>query len=383
MWIVDFMERFIPVSKKKRYGSSQVIYGDVKNETHLKALAIYTATSYIASGISKCEFKVYENFKEVKNQDYFTLNLSPNLNETSTQFWYKVVEKMYYDKEALVIESKGNLYCADSFTTEEFPMLGNKYKTIKIGTETLDKVYKAEEVFLFKLENDDVVSLIDDLYNSLGLMFSHAIEEYKKANSEKYKLKISQVKAGDEEFNKEFEEIIKLQLKTFLENPKAVYPEFDGYELSAINTSSAKNDSKDIIELKKAIFETVSQAFKMPKSLLDGNITNLNEVVKAFITFAIDPVAATIEEELSRKQGYSKWAKGNFTKVDTSTINHIDIFDIAENTDKFIASGTLCVDEVRELIDRAPLNNEFSKTHFITKNYQTAQDSLKGGEKNE
>ena len=383
MKILDFLERFIPTNKVKRYGSSQVISVDVKLEVYLKALAIYTATSYIASGIAKCEFKVYKSFKEVRDKEYFILNLSPNVNETSTQFWYKVVEKMYYEKEALVIENDGSLYCADSYHVEEFPMLGNKFSNVRLGPLTLNKVYNAEEVFFFKLENDDVKALIDGFYSSYGMVLAHAIEKYKEENSEKYKLKISQVKAGDKEFEEEFETFIKAQLADFLKSPKSVYPEFDGYDLSALNTSNLSKDSKDIIELKKSVFETVSQAYKIPKSLMDGNITNLNEVVKAMITFAIDPIASTIEEELSRKQGYLKWFKGDYIKVDTSTINHIDILDVAEKVDKLISSGTMCVDEVREIIDKQALNTDFSKTHFITKNYQTAEDSLKGGDNNE
>lgn len=32
-----------------------------------------------------------------------------------------------------------------------------------------------------------------------------------------------------------------------------------------------------------------------------------------------------------------------------------------------ISSGVLCIDEIREIIDRKALDTDFSKTHFITK----------------
>lgn len=311
------------------------------------------------------------------------LNLSPNINETSTEFWYKVVEKMYRENEALVIESNGCLYCADSYTTEEFPMLGNKYSNIQIGPLALDKTYKANEVFVFKLENSDVKKLIDGLYASYGKVLAYAIKKYKKSNSMKYKLKISQTKAGDIDFQKEFEENITVQLKSFMENEDAVYPEFDGYELTDISPKSNTKDTKEITELRKDIFNMVAQAFKIPESLMTGNITNLNEVVKSLITFAIDPPATAIEQELTRKQGFTKWKKGNYIKVDTSKINHIDILDVADKVDKLISSGTFCIDEVRNILGQEKLNTEFSKTHFITKNYETAENSLKGGMNNE
>ena len=110
----------------------------------------------------------------------------------------------------------------------------------------------------------------------------------------------------------------------------------------------------------------------------------MNEIVKVFLTFCIDPIADMLSEEITRKTSgtYEEWAKGNYVKVDTSTINHIDILDIAEKADKLISSGTCCIDEVRGIIGLQPLNTEFSKTHFITKNYDTAENRLISDEQN-
>ena len=60
----------------------------------------------------------------------------------------------------------------------------------------------------------------------------------------------------------------------------------------------------------------------------------------------------------------------------------IDILDVAEKADKLIASGTCCIDEVREIIGFDKLNTEFSMKHFITKNYDTAENRLIGDEQN-
>ena len=115
-----------------------------------------------------------------------------------------------------------------------------------------------------------------------------------------------------------------------------------------------------------------------------GNITNMQEIVKVFLTFCIDPIADMISEELTRKMyRYEGWLKGCYIKVDTSKINHVDILDIAEKVDKLISSGTCCIDEVRDIIDLEALNTEFSKTHFITKNYDTVENRLKGDVKGE
>ena len=190
---------------------------------------------------------------------------------------------------------------------------------------------------------------------------------------------LDQIKAGDPNFQKLYEEVISKQLKDFVENNNAVYVQYKGYDLQDISPSNTK-DSSDFRNLRKEMFEIVAQAFQIPVSLMLGNITNMNEIVKVFLTFCIDPIADMISEEITRKTsgGYLNWSKGNYVKVDTSTINHIDILDVAEKADKLIASGTCCIDEVRGIIGFDKLNTEFSKQHFITKNYDTVENRLIG-----
>lgn len=376
-WIVDFMGN----TKSSNDKDVDTIVGEIKAEIYYKELALYTAITLIANAISKCEIKTYKNNKEVKEQLYYTLNISPNANQNSSQLWHKVIEKMVYDEKALVLDINDKLYCADSFSTDPNPILGDKYNGIRIDTLNLNHTFKSEEVLLLKLDDIHLKKLIDGLYEQYGLLLSYAIKSFKKSNSIKYKLKMSNIKAGDEKFNRLFEEVIKKQLKTFLENDNAVYPEFEGYDLQDISPKSNIKDTSDIRDLRKEIFEIVGQTFKIPTSLMLGNITNMNEIVKVFLTFCIDPIADMISEELTRKVfSFEEWQKGYYIKVDTSTINHIDVLDVAEKVDKLIASGTMCIDEVRGILDLAELDSDFSKTHFITKNYDTMENRLKGEE---
>lgn len=71
--------------------------------------------------------------------------------------------------------------------------------------------------------------------------------------------------------------------------------------------------------------------------------------------------------------------KGNYLKIDTTTVMHTDVFEIAEKIDKLIASGMYCIDELRKKLGDAELNTEESRKHRITKNYTELSD-LKGGD---
>lgn len=385
-FVKDFLNPKTKIGGKNIVEDIDIDLSNIKSQIYFKELALYTAISYIANAISKCEIKTFVKGKEVKEEEYFVLNYSANLNENSSLFWHKVIEKIFYSSkgEALVIVGRDKkLYCADDYTVDELPMLGNRYRNIRIGTLSLDRSYRIDEVFLFRLENMQVKKIIDGLHENYSEFLTCAIKNYKKSNSNKYKLNLDEVEAGDEKFNKIFETIIKEQLKSFIESEFSIYPEYSGQKLEDITPKNSSKDASDILSIKKDIFETTAQAIKIPQSLMLGNITNMKEVMNTFITNVIDPYAKMIERELTRKEGYQSWKEGNYAKVDTSKINHIDILEVAEKLDKLISSGTTCIDETRALIDMEALNTDFSKTHFITKNYDTIENRLKGGENNE
>ena len=349
-------------------------------------LALHIAISYIANTLSKCEIKVFKDFKEVHDEWYYLLNVSPNPNQNGSQFINQVIENYYYEPNgALCVVNNDKLYCADSFDIEdENPLKEYIYQNVCFNSRQVKKKYKASEVFHFKLDNRNVKRLVDGLYIQYGEIMSLALQTFKRTNGKKYKLILEQYSAGDPKFVKIFEESIKEQLKTFIENDNSVYPEFSGTKLEEFSTAAAGN-SNDIIAMRKEIFDTTAQALKIPLPMMYGNITNMNEIVKVFLSICIDPLADMLSEELTRKRyTFEEWRKGNFFVVDTSCINHIDILEAADKVDKLIGCGVANIDDMRNRIGWQPLNTEFSKSHWLTKNYRLATDALKelerGGE---
>lgn len=388
MW--DFLERFFPkYVRTKRDGPDTTII-EVPPDLYYKEMALYTAISLLANAISKCNIKVYEDNKEIKNEDWYTLNVSPNKNESSSLFWHKVIEKMIRGKEgALVIETEGNeLHCANSFSIiMERPILGNIYGNINLnGNLNLNRTYRAEEVYLFKLENEPVKKFIDGLYEDYGKLLQSAVRAFKDTNGRKFKLKLEEIKAGDEEFNEEYEEYISKQIQAHLRNEYSTYIEYEGYELVEEKSKNAKS-ADDVIKLRKDMFDVVGQAFKIPQALMAGNVTSLKDVCDVFLTFSVDPVADMMGETLNKRAGKKEVLNGNYYKVDTGSIKHRDIFDLAPNIDKLISSGYANIDEVREETGYIPKGEWWSIMHWITKNYAKIEDvangTVEGGEKNE
>ena len=105
-WINTFLEKLMPTTQ--RVGGKTVVI-DIPAIYYYRELAVYTAVSLIAHAIGRSEFKVYRDNKQVQNEEYFVLNVSPNRNETSSAFWHKVINRMVRDGEALVVELGGRL----------------------------------------------------------------------------------------------------------------------------------------------------------------------------------------------------------------------------------------------------------------------------------
>ena len=376
--LFNFLDRKIGTADLKAIAIEKL------DQLAVKELALHIGISYIANTLSKCEIKTYKKGKEERGKLWYMFNVSPNPNENSSQFINKWVEKLYYEGQALIVPHNGCIYCADSFTVDDSnPLKDYIYTNVTFGNQTLKHKYKASEVFHMKLDNKNVKPLIDSIYQQYGEIIDLAMKTFKRTNGKKYKLLLEQYRAGDPEFNVAWENVIKKQLESFMKNDNAVYPQFKGMSLEDMSTGTPTN-SNDIIAMRKETFEVTAQALKIPLSMMYGNITNMNEIVKVYLSICIDPIADMGSEEYTRKNyTYEEWADGTYIEIDTSCINHVDMLEVADKVDKVISSGAFNIDEVRKRLNAKPLNTQFSTSHFMTKNYDLAENLLKQGGKSE
>lgn len=373
MGVLNWLEKKIDLS------DIEAVIGDIKDRLSTKALAFHVATSYIADTISKCEIKRFVNGEQAKDSFYYLFNVSPNTNENATQLKTKMIFKLFYDGEVLLFEDKGQLYVADSFIKEPQPIKGDKFTNITLDDEAKTFNRKASDVFYLKLDNGKLKSLVESMLDDYSEILKYAMDIYKTSNSEKYTLLLEEIKAGDKDFNEKLMETVKKQLETFINNSKVVYPLFKGQKLEKVSTDNVKTDSTDIRNVRKEIFEATAEAFKMPVSMLYGNMTNAKDIISSYVTFRIDPLAKMISEELTRKTGtMDDYLNGTYFDVDTTMVMHLDIFEIADKADKLISSGTYCIDEIRIKLGEHPLKTDFSKQHWMTKNYAKVEDLLNG-----
>lgn len=382
MKFLDWVKDFFGVDQSTVYLNQQAI-ATQEVQLAIEAFAISSAVNLIASAISKCEFKTYSNGQELKGEEYYLWNIEPNKNQNSSQFIQEFVSKLLFNNECLVIEVNGQLIVADSFYQNEYATLENSFVNVAKGTMSFNKAFRMSEVLYFKLGNDDIRALLSNLLNGYNNLLNMAIGKYKRSGGRKGILDIEATASGNKDFQQRFDDLMNNRFRKYFESENAVLPLHKGFNYQEQNGEGSKKSTSEMVDISsitKEAFERSAQAFKIPPALLRGDIADVGKITDNFLTFCIDPIVDMISEENNRKRfGKAAFLKGSYLRVDTTCIKHIDIFSISEAFDKLVASGGYSIDELRIKAGDTPLNTDWSKKHWMTKNYQDVED-LKRGE---
>lgn len=385
MKFTDWVKDFFGVDQGTVYLNQQSIAIE-ESRLAVEDFAIVMAINLIAGAISKCEFKTFFKHNESKSDEYYLWNIEPNKNQNSSQFLQELVSKLLYYNECLVIEVNGQLVIADSYYQEEFAVVENYFTNVCRGTMTFERSFKMSEVLYFKLGNSDIRALLSNLLKGYNDLVNMAIGKYKRSGGRKGIAKLNKTASGDKDFEKKVDELFNSRFKSYFDAENAVIHIPNGVDYTEQNGEGNKKSTSEIVDITsitKESLERVAQAFKIPPALLRGDIADIEKLTDNFLTFCIDPICDMIQEEINRKRfGKSAFLSGSYIRVDTTCIKHIDIFAIAEKIDKLIASGAYSIDELRSKLREITLNKDWSKKHWITKNYSDI-NTLEGGENNE
>jgi hypothetical protein len=157
-------------------------------------------------------------------------------------------------------------------------------------------------------------------------------------------------------------------------------PEFDGYEYSNVNGSSsyqsANGDTGTLQTLITGIWNTTARAFGIPAVLVDGTVQATGDANQRFLTNVIDPLCDQLQEEIVRKRyGFDAWKRGDYIRVDSSSITHFDLFDAAASIEKLVGSGAFNINDIRKAAGQATINEPWADSFFITKNFTEMKDA--------
>lgn len=352
--------------------------------TYFKAIALATAISYKANALAMCLFRVYEKGKEVNDDLWYRLNVDPNDNQNAAQFWCELVERLCMRGDALVVPVGDRFYVADSYSREEHPLEQDIFSGIVIGNANLIKKYRASECMFFKLADKNISSYVESMLDSYSTLMAAAMATYKVTCGQKYKLVMERGRTGSLKDEDEIEAMLKRNLTTFIDNANAVYFEAKGSRLEPVKAENTVEPT-DISDLRKEIYDSAAVAFKVPKSIMYGDMTNMGDLVNTMLTFSVDPEAKMISDEVTRKNFKpDEIMAGSKVKVDTTTIKHIDIFDAAASASQLVSYGVFTINDVLKALGYEPVGDDLANKRLITKNLGAVEDVLRdanqGGE---
>lgn len=350
-----------------------------------KRLAIETCIDLISNALVRCEFQTFLKGEEVRGENHYLFNVSPNQNQNASEFIHSMVNHLFKNNECLVVMHNDYLYVADDYEKKEYALYENIYESVTIGDFTFDKSFNESEVIYLKLNDNNIAEVIDGLYASYGKLLSSAMNYYKRKNNKRLLVTGDFLRSQTDETQAALNTLLERQLADYFNPDKegVAFQAPKGYEIQDKSdnlTAANANTSRDVRDLVDDIFDIVATAFHVPMGLLKGDLANVESQIDAFLMFRINPLAELIADEFNRKMYTKKdHAERTGIKVDTSNIKILDIVKLSTALDKYFAIGVNTINDNLKLLNRQPVNDPLANTRFVTKNYQSLH-SLEGGE---
>ena len=351
----------------------------------VRELAFWSCVNLIANAVARCEFRTFLRGEEVREREYWLWNFEPNTNQNSTAFLHKMVAKLYENNETLIIptrrrEGEDALVVADSWDQpNEWPSRQNEYKSVMVGDLTYDKTFVERNVLHLTLNHCNVKPVLDGLYESYVKLISAAMNNYTWGNGQHWKVHVEQVASGKDDWAETFRQMVEAQIRPFLNSSAAVLPELDGWKYENVdNNTEDGRDASPIRDLIRDVFDFTANAFLIPPVLLRGEVQGTEDAMNRFLTACIDPLVDQLQEEITRKRyGFEGWKEGSCVRIDTSAIQHFDLFGNAANVEKLIGSG-YSYNDIQRAVGGMEINEDWAEAHFLTKNFGKAEELLRG-----
>lgn len=348
----------------------------------LSDYSIAIAQDYLSALVSKCRVRTYMQYKELRGEEWYLLNISPNPHENATEFWAHVVKNLLQQGEALVVEVGGNLYVAESFDVSDAALFPAYFTSVEIrkadGTRmTLQKSFQAADVLHFRLSDRYKTSMLRTIEKGFENLVEMSTGKYKRLNGRKGIIKMNRTASGDKEERERQQKIVTEGFKSYFDAENGLVMLPNGMEYTELQNPASTSAGGEITAMTALIQEalrTAARAYRIPAQLLLNDVADTSAALKVCISQAVTPITDIIAAELTRKRfGKEMVLKGSYATIDTNRIISTSIFDFATQSDKLLSSGILSIDEIRDFAGLEPLNTAWSKKHFMTKNYDVIE----------
>jgi len=351
-------------------------------------LAYDVGISYVASACSLIDFRMFIGGKRLNrkaipdkrnmNSMYrrwdYRFNVSPNPDQSSTDFWKEVVNRILRKEDGAVIWSSREqdaIYLLDAYSVEEEGFKENTYTDLSYRGETLRYKEKSSDIIHLRLTDRSISRSLQEALGDYETTLNAVMDNFVFRNGVKFKLHHDELASGDiEKRNAELEYVQDI-LSAYINGETDVFIENDGTSLSILDTGSSTTriPSADVVALRKDVFDMVATTMHIPPGILNGDLNAFESMFNAFLTLAVDPIAQIMSAELTRKV-FTPYEiqRGYHIEAYTGGIQHADVYRNASNIYAYIGSGH-SINDVRDNSGEELSDHPLANVPFISKNF--------------
>ena len=145
---MSWLTRMLGKSKESSWMYDLELFQDTSEKAYMKRLALQTCIEFLARTISQSEFRITnKNGKSIKDTTYYKLNVRPNTDLSSTDFWQKVIYKLVYDNEVLiVVTDTKDLVVADDYYRKEFALYPDIFEDVSVKDYKFERSFRMDAV---------------------------------------------------------------------------------------------------------------------------------------------------------------------------------------------------------------------------------------------
>ncbi len=356
---------------------------EVDQRLYLKQSAIETCVNLMGRTISTADFRFLKNKKRIDHDFDYLLNVRPNANQSAAEFWKDFIYTLLVENEVLVILSDTNdLLIADSFNRLEYALYEDIFKSVTVKGYTFKREYKMSEVIYMTYNNKKFTRFLDGMFKDYSELFSRMIETKMYENQIRALAEIESTQSLNEENLGKLNRFIKRLYQNFRNSAFAIAPKIKGFNYEEITKGQGtKSQSVEELEkLKKDVTKQVANILGIPSALVLGELSEYETAMKAYIRLTAKPLVEQIKDELTSKLIDEKDYK-NGLELKVYGVNEKSPLEMAQDADKLRGSAVANGHEIREMIGLEHSDDPIHDKFFITKNYNTSDEAIEGGEK--
>lgn len=351
---------------------------ETSKKAYIKRWALDTCINHIARTISQTKFEILDSeSKDNSSTTHYKLNVRPNTDESAATFWQKVIRKLIYDNEVLiVVTDTKDLIIADDFTREEYALYDDIFEHIVVGDFEFERSFKMSEVIYLEYNNESIMNMLSGLFSDYGEIFGRLYQSNLMNNQIRATLAMDANVGMSQESQEKMQSFINKAYESFSSNDIAIVPLQKGYsyeEHSSKNVAKTSSQIDDLAKVPNQLLSYVATNLGIPLPLLDGSVADIEAMTDNYMKFCINHFVEKIVDELNAKL-YSERGYKEGKRIKAITIGAKTPIEKAEALDKLVASGSFTPNEVRDMFNYPHIEDEEMDKVMVTKNYIKKED---------